>query len=704
MDVRSKQPIREHLLKNDVQERILQYIQKGRDEATVTISRAAELFGITENKLRDWEEYGFLNPLRPSGPKGRRLYTPLELDKLAIIRELINAGYAPSDIPPDIDKQWHTIRANRENAGSTEHHTRPVLQDSQFELPINIRIEQERKALFWRYFVSHALRLSLMLICENMPNTAVGLILPLTPALLASDIQRVEDIVTLGESLVGWLSQNRSSHILLTTRPSFQYSSDFRVEPLRSIKAGIPQESGIQERTIIIVQREANPLTLSPEAVRTIRRLLKPLYEEVELSRACFGSARRDVLDPATELTNTTNNEDVILTGLADMIIRLGGMNTAKRPRWRFCWIMLPKDPSQLLRLSSLVIRAQSQNAFYKAKSSISTSDTHTNSPYLKALRSGHVIYQPRIIGADASFVVRDLEEPIRSAIAVPIGGEDGIAVGVLYVASLEVEAFIEDDQRILRIMSRIVEELLKTYRVRQHVTQKLTDMVKDPNLVDTFFEDFAPEKRFIQDVEALLHSVQRYHEEGLEAGDEQIVSFIAVDIDKQGSLANKHGDRVVRNLAREVGLRVQEQIHTSFKEYPDCQLYHIYADRFLILLKHTSLEQAREHAERLRQGTRGSYNLDALRVSVDQHTRPESMIEIPDVTICLGVTSYSYSKLIEILHEHPAEDAITEVRFIITSALDMALLKGQNEGGNVVIGWDTNIHNFVRYAPPRNT
>ena len=100
MDVRSRQSIVEHLQKEDVQERIVQSIHRGRDEATVTISRAAELFGITENKLRDWEEYGFLNPLRPSGPKGRRLYTPTELDKLAIIRELINVGYPASDIPP----------------------------------------------------------------------------------------------------------------------------------------------------------------------------------------------------------------------------------------------------------------------------------------------------------------------------------------------------------------------------------------------------------------------------------------------------------------------------------------------------------------------------------------------------------------------------------------------------------------------------
>src|SRR5690348_12909778 len=115
MDERSRQRIREHLQDMEAQERIERYIEKGRAEASVTISRAAELFQLSENRLRDWEEYGLLSPLRPTGPKGRRLYTPGELDKLAVIRELIDAGYSPGDIPPDIDLVWHTIYGESEH-------------------------------------------------------------------------------------------------------------------------------------------------------------------------------------------------------------------------------------------------------------------------------------------------------------------------------------------------------------------------------------------------------------------------------------------------------------------------------------------------------------------------------------------------------------------------------------------------------------
>src|SRR6266487_5365391 len=127
---RSLQSIREHLQKEDAQGRILQNIQRGRAEATVTISRAAELFEFTENKLRDWEKYGFLNPLRPVGSMGRRLYTLRELDKLASIRELIDAGYAPSDIPPDIDQLWQSLSFPEQ-----------VLRNSERERPTRIQYD-----------------------------------------------------------------------------------------------------------------------------------------------------------------------------------------------------------------------------------------------------------------------------------------------------------------------------------------------------------------------------------------------------------------------------------------------------------------------------------------------------------------------------------------------------------------------------------
>lgn len=151
MDERSVHRIQEHLQQEDVQRRIQRYMEKGHAEATVTISRAAELFNLSENRLRDWEEYGLLSPLRPTGPKGRRLYTPAELDKLAIIRELIDAGYAPSDIPPTIKLLWNAVSPHPIHA----YYPSPISPGDvhpQGDLPINRRIEQAREEAFWRFY------------------------------------------------------------------------------------------------------------------------------------------------------------------------------------------------------------------------------------------------------------------------------------------------------------------------------------------------------------------------------------------------------------------------------------------------------------------------------------------------------------------------------------------------------------------------
>ena len=701
MDVRSKQSIQEHLQNDEVQERILHNIHKGRDEATVTISRAAELFGITENKLRDWEEYGILNPLRPGGPKGRRLYTPTELDKLAIIRELINSGYAVSEIPPNINTLWQTTRSL---VTTTEHNDALSTHTNGNVLSINQRLTQSKADIFWSYFVTHILRLALKLICEEIPSTTTGLLLPLSPDANVSAIQRIEDLKILGESLVGWLNQSGTSQTLLTNMPWFQYSSDFRVEHLQKRQSGTSQPDLSNDKTLLIVQREAGTITLSSEIVETLQRLLKPLYEDTERSRACLGSGMRDIIESATDFYTNVNHDDAILSGLADMIIRMGGNTSTGESRWRFCWILLPRDASEPANMSNLILRAQSQDPFHTKKMTLTTLDKHTTYPYIRALQSRHIIYQPNIPPTDAQTGLRDQNTPIRSSFAMPIAGEDGLPLGVLYVTSHICQAFTPEDQRVLRLMCRIIEELLKTYRVRQQATRYLTDIIKKPAVIDTLFESFTAENSFNTAVEVLLSQLETTNQEteADKKGVAQVHSFIALEIDKYSSLANKYGDRLVRNLAREVGLRIQEQIRTLFKEYPDCQLYHIYADRFFILLKNISLEQAREHAERLRLGAIGSYKLDGLRAFADQQTRHESMVELTDITIRLGITSYSYPKLNEILHKHTPEYAIPEVRSIITSALDVALVKGQIEGGNVVVSWDDDQHNFFRWSPPK--
>src|SRR5436305_11217918 len=107
--------IRKHFQNRDVQERVQRRMLDARSKATVTISRAAALFGFSESQLREWEKRGLLKSKRTDLPedsraaKGHRQFSPDELDKLALIRELMDQGYTLSEIPQNIDDLWQQI-------------------------------------------------------------------------------------------------------------------------------------------------------------------------------------------------------------------------------------------------------------------------------------------------------------------------------------------------------------------------------------------------------------------------------------------------------------------------------------------------------------------------------------------------------------------------------------------------------------------
>ncbi len=695
MDERSLQSIKAHLQREDAQKRILQHIQKGRAEATVTISRAAELFEFTENKLRDWEKYGFLNPLRPVGPMGRRLYTLRDLDTLAIIRELIDAGYSPGDIPADIDQLWFTAYFPGQGMGNGEYWSPTLRQSRLDDLPINERIERARACSTFRYFASRALRLSLLLISEDMPGAQAGLLLPLE-AEGGAVLRRVEDITRLGETLVGWLDQTRSSYTLLTSAPSFEYTSDYRLHPLLTMKSGVAQEEVPKDATLIVVPRETRPLTLATDTVETIRLLLRPLYKDIQSVRQCFGPGMRDVPEPATDLSNGSKYEDDILNGLAELTVRLGGLNAEGKERWHFCCIFLSDYPSSLLSLQqrSLVVRAQSKHAPYRIGITTLSSQQPTTGLCLKAFQSGHIIHLPEISSVDTTLALRDLEEPIGSAVAVPVEDNDGISVGVIYVVSEYPQAFSRSDLRLLRLIGKMIGELLDIYFARLSTVGKLRNLMAYPEYVDLRFKDFLSENEFIRDIEALLSEVQMRNDPLKE-----VVSFIAVDIDNQSGLANRYGDQIARDLVRTVGLRIHGQLR-AFKDDAAYELYHINSDRFYIVLKGLSLEQARAKAELLRQVLGTTYQIDPLRIPAGQPTLQEHMVTFSNISVRLGVACYFYWKLKEVLLRCPPTTAVVETRMQIMGFLEEVLDLGKREGGNVVMSWEPDIRGFVRISP----
>lgn len=709
MHKRSQQDIREHLRQSDVQARIWKDIQDARSKATVTISRAASLFGFSESQLREWEKRGLLQTERSSlsqdgkSASGHRQYSPAELDKLAIIRELIDQGYAPGDIPLDINTLWLEV-APRQETGLAEPGMTPRQAD---RLPIDRYVEAMDQQEFWRYFVAQALRISLALICEHMPDTLAGLILPLEDRQLAAEIQAPADLPRLGPSLVGWVGANRSFYTFLDPAPAFEFSSDFRLETLLPAQSQGASEDRVLENVVIAVQRRARPLSLAPELVETVRRILNLVYKHQDMWQPCFGYSMRDWLYQAPDLERASNiTGDLILNSLLELVIELGGQTSDGLDCWHFCALLLPGDASLPIQQQSLVVRAQTHRSPYEIGRSV-VNPKQTDSLSLKAFQSGQLIsFEETLPGESMTTyqlptALRNsldvsatpvLEVATRSALAIPIMGEHGIAAAVLYVASAQPQAFPLDQQRALRVMSRMVEEQLLTAQARRQVSGKLGDLVMTPAVVDPTFHDFASETDFIVKVEQFLHNIQQSPAQTpqslAESEQAESLHILAVDIDNQSRIALKYGNIVAKNLSHEVGIRMRGQMRMSEK-YAAGKIFHISADRYYFLLQRVSFEEVCNLARQLREILQETYRISSSDAVTGRPTLPENMLEVAGVTTHLGVSTYSSQKCADLLFRYPEYIAVKRVRALVMAALEEILERGKSAGGDTILIWD---------------
>src|SRR5258708_9572559 len=166
-----------------------------------------------------------------------------------------------------------------------------------------------------------------------------------------------------------------------------------------------------------------------------------------------------------------------MLNGLTEMVVALGGKTPDGGDRWHFCNLFLPQDTSLPLQQRILEVRAHSKHAPVE----VSTMRLYVARPGLtfRAYQTGHVIYRPRVMPSDLAY--RELEESTRSAIALPIAGEDGLAGAFLYNSSNGKEAFSKRDRRGLRNNTRMIEDLLPTYPIMRPRTGEREHFVKKP-------------------------------------------------------------------------------------------------------------------------------------------------------------------------------------------------------------------------------
>jgi DNA-binding transcriptional MerR regulator/GGDEF domain-containing protein len=674
--------VEDYLQEYETQVHIRETMQRVRAETTVTIGRAANLFGFTENQLRDWEERELLRPTRHAN--GQRHYSYADLDKLAIIRALIDARYSPSAIPPDIEDMWKKIALP-----SPQQHLLSLSANNEQKANFERRLEQNLQLNFWRYYIPRILRLALSLVTENK-NTVAGIVLPHTYPTISLLGLKSEDISKVGMSLFGWSGQNGYFTTFLDPSPAFEYHTDFKIVSIQDEKT-FPDE-----RTLIVVERQMQTMNLTSEVVATIHRLLEPIYTSFDEWSPAFSQSMYDVWLPVPNFQRDIYAPDVLFNKFADTIVMLGGMDDEGLPRWHNSCILLAKDSLLPLDQRALVIRAISQNAPEKLGETFYSADLHHFS--VRAFQSSHVLYQ-----RGTSYRENGSGEE-HARLAMPIGSEGGQPLGVLYISGNVPDAFNENDLRVLRLVSRVLEDLLKGDAIGKQIVRNLSECIVKPEVIDRSFIDFGSESEFVQDFENLLADIKEGRidivddtvlEEGKDAtpGDEKWVSCVAIDVDKLGSLANKYGDLVVRNLCREVGLRIQGQFHALIRKPDTCKIYHVYRDRFYILMKGIGSKQSLEDAQRLHDALRRPYRINGTRVYLEEATLPEGMVDLYNITARLSVTSYQYEKLLDIinryLQEYPLAGAIREVRKKVTSSFNDVLKMAMDVGGDTVLSWD---------------
>ncbi len=648
--------IKEYLRQPDTQKKIQRKMVEARSAATVTITRAADLFGFSDTQLRDWDRLGVVSPPRSDGAKQddkkHRQYSRAELDVLAAIRILRDGSYSITEIKQNIDVVRDIANQLGQEvftlSGTAERATQPVevTQEPAIVPPIDQLLDNADDELFWRFYITNALRLSLSLLAEYNPNTIVGLVMPLgsnTPASVTT-----ANIADLGECLIGWLRPGYSFYLLYTPRPSFEEYTDFRMHPLQALR----------DNTWTIVQRKPGQLNISSQVRTTIQRLLVPLYEHKQKWLPFFKAGQHSFSFPTADFVpeaaeNPTKR--IHLTSLANLAVSLG-----PDKGWRFACIL-------------------TQSIFNY-----------------------------------------DLEQPLGSCIAIPIGGEEAKPLGVIYLASSQQDAFDEGDQRLLRIIARMAQELLLTFQTRFKVTEQLKSLIEKPALADQAFDikGVCSETELIDRLERLLQVVWSRDDlkgplsEILARDDirdrratiakyyytNDVVTFYCFDVNDQTSLTQKYGEVMTRNLSREVAIRARNKLKTLFSS-SDFLLCHAYGDRFYVFLGGIPLDEARDKVWAFKKELEGVYKIDALRFSTEQPT-PIGMRVQDEITVRIGISCYPAIKSYELMHrlENKLDppDFQAAVAWGIRKEFDDLLKLGQG-----VWSWDPVEWRWIELSPP---
>jgi hypothetical protein len=110
------------------------------------------------------------------------------------------------------------------------------------------------------------------------------------------------------------------------------------------------------------------------------------------------------------------------------------------------------------------------------------------------------------------------------------------------------------------------------------------------------------------------------------------------------------------------------------------------------------SLDDARNNAIQLKGTLNDNYRIGTQRIADERIAHSEGAFELPNVTVHLGITLYTYTKLHDILQRYDKDTAVVEATSLILGSLDEVLAIGQRKGGDVIISWDDDSWGYLSW------
>lgn len=738
-----------------------------------SIQQVAAATGASVAQIRSWDallkpvrlgaepEVG----MDVSARKGEhRRYDWLQLETVLLMTHLLRSGMSSEEVAqllakhPDLhDIVFSPTTAVRDALPGAAGH-RPDRFDQSVEERA-IAAEHDGVELLERHITARVLRLIMTLLVGARTTTEVYLVIPLHPIHIndSGDLEiPVPHLTSLGMCAVGALHPPDMFTAFVHPHPDVLQKRNYECVPLhvpttgprsdqqeRVLSQGAQREPAPKNADTILaylVMQKRPPYAAAPlgvgnptareRAVAVALKLLIWLRETGLLSALNQDRALDLAAFPIGGLSD--HQLHALLRRFADWIVGFGDTGAAasaheagsghevtlhvtpvmereQQPScWHFSVLLVPQDRSPARQYQRLVILAQSSHSQHDSSDVILTLGAEPGLSF-RAYVNGTTALRRWIAPLDPSIANREQEPMTQSAVAVPLEGLNGLPEGVLYVASEQTDAFSDTDVLALRLLGRVVAELLALRRLGQAAVLHLPEAAAKPHAIDFTVASFETEDAFIGD---LIRFLQPYvvaagnhtHQRGgasseptwgsdtvrpLDDGriiDETALALIALDVDGTGEVAERLGEAAAANLTRAIGERTHSWILTQRSRPERIRLYRVYGDRFYLWLRDIPAAKVEELASRLWRTLGMRYLITTRMPMARDSSSPARYVDPGPVTVRLGVNCYTHRDLLKLAQGDPDTISLSTK---VVSQLAEALKMGRHQGGNCIVAWD---------------